>query len=617
MTTKIFNQSATRGMVSQDLQAQRDYLKRLDTEGVDYSLVVGEAFVRSIRDLGYKNTGAAIDELIDNALQAEATKADVVFGFPSHSDNKPDKLAVIDDGHGMDADMIRRAVMWGGGHRFGSNGLGKYGFGLPSAAVSQGRSFTVYSKPADGKLYSVTIDLDDLPKYIVNGNIKVPDAQPADVPRWLGEVLAERYPRFADDSGHGTIVIVEKLDKLRWKTAENLKHNLLEHFGLVYRNFLGRALSLRVDETPVQAIDPLFLTEGFRFYDIDADRAQPLPPGEFAVKAEDSRGTLGKVRVRYSYMPLTFGAKDKTRQATEKNRNPRFDIMKQNKGIIICREGRQIDVVERVPAGKWSRVTTFTNYDWYWGVEVDFDSALDEEFGVTTAKQQITLSDRMWDLLEREGVKSNILTLRKKVRKDQGKLESDQDNPSPDQPRPSEKAMAEAERFKHTLSVLPEQLKKAQANFQQAVENKAREENISLSEAEERILAEINAKKYNVRTENVAGAPFYRPERLGSQIVLWLNQDHRFYTQVYARPDVTPATRAALEVTLFSIVECELGAVNEEQVQFYNMMRRAWSENLDDALSQLEQIHSVDDRIDAKVGEFDDAEEVEEAPVAN
>src|SRR6266545_250782 len=83
--------------VSVDLKKQREYAHRMSESGFDFSLVVGDAFIRGIRDIGYKHSGTALDELIDNAIQAEAEKVHVVFGFEGDSEKKPDPLAVIDD----------------------------------------------------------------------------------------------------------------------------------------------------------------------------------------------------------------------------------------------------------------------------------------------------------------------------------------------------------------------------------------------------------------------------------------------------------------------------------------------------------------------------------------
>jgi hypothetical protein len=67
-----------------------------------------------MRDSGYKSTATAIDEFIDNSIQAAATRIDIIYELDGGTIRN---IAVIDDGHGMEPDMIRAAVVWGGTHR--------------------------------------------------------------------------------------------------------------------------------------------------------------------------------------------------------------------------------------------------------------------------------------------------------------------------------------------------------------------------------------------------------------------------------------------------------------------------------------------------------------------
>ena len=105
------------GILSLAQQKQREYVKSLDDRGFNYSVVMAEAFVQGIRDLGYKSTGTALDELIDNSIDANATAVNVVFGYGEAGANKPVALAVVDNGDGMIPEMIRAACLWGGTHR--------------------------------------------------------------------------------------------------------------------------------------------------------------------------------------------------------------------------------------------------------------------------------------------------------------------------------------------------------------------------------------------------------------------------------------------------------------------------------------------------------------------
>src|SRR5438128_1973726 len=154
---------STTKTASGELERQRGYAQGMDDIGFDYGLAVGSAFVESMRNTFYRHTGTALDELIDNAIEAGAAKIHIVPGFYGKSDAKPDAIAVIDDGHGMVPEMVRLSVLWGGTHRENSRaGFGRFGFGLPSASVNQARRFSVYSILDGDKWHGITIDLDDI-----------------------------------------------------------------------------------------------------------------------------------------------------------------------------------------------------------------------------------------------------------------------------------------------------------------------------------------------------------------------------------------------------------------------------------------------------------------------
>src|SRR5690348_13325989 len=94
--------------ITADLRRQRDFIADLQAKKFEFGLVLANAFVEGMRDIGYKSTAFALDELIDNAIQAGARNVHIAFGYSSAtvSEKKPDMLAIIDDGHGMDPLMI-------------------------------------------------------------------------------------------------------------------------------------------------------------------------------------------------------------------------------------------------------------------------------------------------------------------------------------------------------------------------------------------------------------------------------------------------------------------------------------------------------------------------------
>ena len=524
------------------LKAQMDYVAKYKVEKAKLGLIVGDAFVRGIRDIGYKHTGTAIAELIDNAYQAGAQHVHVAFGFEGGS-SKPSSLAIIDDGHGMVPEMIQYASMWGGTHRENDRkGFGRFGYGLPSSCVSQGRRFTVYSKPRGGELFAVKLDIDDIAegKYTdKDGEVLMPRPEKAALPKFVLNYIKSHFSK--GEWEHGTVIVIDKLDRLTWKTAGALVDNLAGHFGITYHK-LKSQLNIVVNGTTVEPIDPLFLTPGCRYYDIDEDRAEALDPLPIEVKDPETRKTAGYIQVRYAKLPATFGAIDKTRKATSKNQNPRAKILKEYNGIIVTRMVRVIDVVHNVPD------VTFMNNDRFFKIEVDFSAELDEEFNVSTSKQRVDVSDRVWSILKEGGFLKAIEMLRQRIREDLGKIKALRDKASGKEKRPSEEAMEKVSAVVHPQNAEAEarQADQAKEQLRREVERRARESGKSVEETEQQLSLELGNKLYKLIMDRRPGAPFFRVEQLGGTKILELNTAHRFYTEVYAGASSNSAVRAAL-----------------------------------------------------------------------
>lgn len=562
-----------------EVEKQKEYVEKLAKDGFGFDLVVGEAFIRGMRDIGYKHTGTALDEIIDNAIEAGAKSIEVAFHCPKGS--KPEAIAVIDDGHGMLPTMLRAAVMWGGTHRENSRkGIGRYGYGLPSASISQGQSFSVYSKTTGGKWHGITIDLEEISKgkHTKNGHIVTPEPQTVAPPAWLKKMLPEE---------RGTVVLWEKLDRLSWTTASGLTGHLVEHFGVTYRNFIGNT-TIKVGDIIVEPIDPLFITPGFRHFDLDQDRAEAQEPMRVAIKVP-GKEDKAIVNIRMSFLPVTYGLIDKnpTSSASKTNQNARWHVMNDHVGIVVCRMGRQMDVVTRAPKN-WG-LSIDTNNDRYWGLEIDFPADLDEEFGVTTSKQRVWLSERIWEILTNNGLERAISSLKGMV--DQAQKDRKAQAGKSEDIRPSEKVMEDAEKFRTSIpgQTSEEREKASRAAFEQEVKRRQEKEKKSESQAREELEQETSKKKYNVAFEDINGGAFFRSEQLGGQFSIYINRKHAFYSNLYADNDSNPKVQAALETLMFVIGLAEADAIgNKEKSLFYLAERTAWSKHLHNVLVLLD-----------------------------
>lgn len=532
------------------LAAQREYARRRG-ERSRFGLMVPEAFVRGIRDLGYRGNGDAIAEFIDNALQAFADRVDVCFGYDgSPSTKKPVQLAVIDNGHGMEPAMIRMAVMWGGTHREGDrSGLGRYGYGLPCASVSLGRRFTVYSQVPQEGLFAVTLDLDELAAGAYTdrrGDIVVPAPEPAILPDFVASQMAVAHP---EGWNSGTVILIEKLDRLEWSTTQGLRDNLCRQFGVTYHKLRGEA-GLYVDGAFVQPIDPLFLTPDFHLHDLDEERANALDTIRIEMRDPEIGAYRGAMTLRYAWLPPSFGSVDKSRDAVGLNANARFSILKDYHGIIFSRNGRLIDVQTRTP---W---TTFINNDRYIKVELEFSATLDEAFGVTTSKQQVTVSPFVWDQLRAAGLPKAIEQLRNKVREAKLKRRLAAFAPAAGERRLSERAMGHASLLSRDL------------------------------DGEQQYGLDLRENAYLLAFENEPGAAFFRLSRDGATRTLCLNTAHRFYDEIYAGPASTAEVRSTLELLLFSFGDTILGT-GEDMRASHERQILSWSRRLELALGMI------------------------------
>lgn len=559
-----FKQPAREPDFSPVLAAQRAYASSRAKRS-RFGLMVPEAFVRGIRDIGYRSNGDAIAELIDNALQAFADRVDVLFGYEGTTSNKkPMQLAVVDNGHGMEADMIRMAVMWGGTHRENDRrGLGRYGYGLPCSSVSLGRRFSVISHVTDGSFRSVTLDLDAITAgdYTdASGDIVVPEPVPAEPPAFVRRHIAEAYP---NGLRSGTIILIEKLDRLEWTTAQGLRNNLCRQFGVTYHKLRGEA-ALFVDGAFVEPIDPLFLTPGFHLAELDTERSNPFDPVRIEVRDPESSAYLGAVTLRYAWFPPSFGSIDKGRDAVGMNANPRFSILKDYHGLIFSRNGRLIDIQTRTP---W---TSFINNDRYIKVEVEFSATLDEAFGVTTSKQQVTVSQFMWDRLREVGLPKAIEQLRNKVKEAKAERRQEALSPGAGNQRLSERTMAVAA-----------------AMGEYGSDQKQR--NLALWES-----------PYRLEYEHLVGHPFFSVERERGVRTLRLNTAHRFFEDIYDSRMSTPELRSALEILLFSFGDVILEGPGDDPQRTSDQLQ-SWSNRLDLALGMLAEHLTVGDSTDVGV----------------
>ncbi len=591
--------NVARSMTMDTNERQRRYVDAQKARGTSVGIVFADAFLRGIRDLGYKSPAWSLAELIDNSIQATATDVSVLFGYkPENSSQaKPDYLAVVDNGAGMIPEMITYAVMWGGTDREDDRtGFGRYGYGLPSAAVSLAKRYTVYAKAAGSRWHGVTVDIEQLADAAHDQakTEKLLTARPATLPTWIGSNVSEL--------ASGTVIVLEDLDRLRrlqgWITVKSLEQKLLQLFGTIYRHWIpSRRIS--VNGVGVEPVDPLFQMEHARYYDENTIRANRVDARAFEVETADGRH--GVVTIRASVLPPNFQLTNpKDYRPGSKLLRGRWDVMRSYNGLMVCREGRQVDCI----SPRW---TKFQNYDANIKIEINFDPVLDEFFGITTSKQQIVIDDEMWEKLENPGqnggdLRALVKSMRAEFEEMQKALEAQYENlAGKEEPRPSATAMEASEKFTRTTPPLSStKVQEAERNLQQVAADIAEVTGKPEAKVIEEVTEQTKRRRWEIEFRAVEEGPFYQPKAIGEQKRVILNTAHPFYTKIYS---AAPETRAALEVLLFVLADAELRAEGERET-FYKAARQTWSERLRYALESLKPDASLVDKASAMAEEM-------------
>jgi hypothetical protein len=213
-----------------------------------------DALIEAVRAFGY-TPHAAIADLIDNSITAEATDIHLTFRWAGEDS----VIAVVDNGKGMDEDTLREAMRLGTHNPSDTRteaDLGRFGLGLKSASFSQCRSVTVASRPAGGNGAVRRWDLDHIARTRDWQLLKT------------GTPVSRPFEEALETAGNGTVVVWEKLDRVlastgtSGKKAEDLFLAIAEtaeqHLAMTFHRFLkGRGrIRISINGSEIEPWDP-------------------------------------------------------------------------------------------------------------------------------------------------------------------------------------------------------------------------------------------------------------------------------------------------------------------------------------------------------------------------
>jgi hypothetical protein len=211
------------------------------------------SLIESMRAVGY-SAEAAVADIVDNSLSAHASAVHVKYDA-----TESPFVAILDDGHGMDAGELTDAMRHGSrnpSERRDATDLGRYGLGLKTASLSQCRKLTVISKK--GSVVSARRWDLDLVHESGRWLVVVPtQADVAELPMYTQ----------LEAQASGTLVVWQDLDRLTAGARDARREMtvkmspLYQHLALVFHRFTQRegntsAVALTVNGLPMPSRDP-------------------------------------------------------------------------------------------------------------------------------------------------------------------------------------------------------------------------------------------------------------------------------------------------------------------------------------------------------------------------
>lgn len=326
--------------------------------------------MESLRDIGYE-LPAAVADLVDNSLDAEATRVEITVAF----EGADSWIRIADDGTGMSAGELNESMRYGTERDYAEPDLGKFGLGLKTASLSQCRRLTVATR-TNSHRREIEIRRWDLDHVADEDAWELLRLSTAEVRAELIEPLQDRV---------GTVVMWERLDRvLDYKLPTGLaaEHGLMaicreieEHLAMVFHRFLsGEArrsipFVITMNGNLVDAWDPFARAEPST---IRMDR-QTLPLRH--------AGRTHNVVVQPYILPNQ--EQFSTQRAWDAAGGPKK--WNRQQGFYVYRGGRMIQ------SGGWNRLRTPDEHTKLARIAVDIPRAADTAFELNVSKMRVII----------------------------------------------------------------------------------------------------------------------------------------------------------------------------------------------------------------------------------
>lgn len=331
----------------------------------------------AISRIGYK-TYAAIEDVVDNSIAANATEIEIHFELiegATYSDkNGISSIRITDNGQGMNDEKIFKALDLGSDVEYSTNSLSKYGMGLKSAGFSLGRRITIYSKVNDQYSSKQYVDRDIIKSENEYVSIK--------------EDLNDDEEKLITYQS-GSVIEFSKINK-KDESFNKILNKLKSRLGVIYYKLLVNdsikiniSISDKEDKYSVTPLDILFVDDAIVSY--DPDNYIGNKPILAFNRQVDVAPNLPPVAVQLVFFPQKRMNTYAGFTPDEKSKISSYNISRDNSGFFIYRNGRLI---------RWGdSLGILGRDDITIRCSISFETAHDDLFVVDVSKQNLELSE--------------------------------------------------------------------------------------------------------------------------------------------------------------------------------------------------------------------------------
>lgn len=586
-------------------------INKLLNSGAAVPLFIPQTFISTLRDVGYNSTTSALCEHVDNAVQAEATEIRIYFNQSGkHGSYEMDTL-ILDNGKGMEPAVLQLSMSFGGSMSYNDrNGIGRFGVGMKTAALSMSPSLDVYSWVEPKAFYRMSLDTIEIASNSIDAlSLSEPELVPR-LPDEIADILTSQmeYPRnnldrvasspeelpFALGSS-GTIIYLPKCDRLSYKMAKTLVDYATYDMSRIYREHIGKGVKIYINNRLLKATDPVYWmknavhTKLDVLKDIEEKHSKLVNTWQIDIPVSEDSETTAPVSVRLYELPYESWGKLSKADLTK-----RLNLYDRHL-VTVLRNEREVFAGIREGIFKSHGDTLWTR------VRIDFSGELDEAFGVAMNKQGIRPKKYVEDRIRIE-LQSDIARIRGEV----AKWRKNKNNPKPKTGELTESERRAKEADPHQGKPLPSP--KADSPEEKAeIAANIRGLSIALKregESDDEAYTRVDNSTFITAYSHDEYHPFYTLETKYGKVILTINKAHRFYTDLYAplsemvveaingeengedgyeqSTDERKKVLTALEMMLFSLGRTQTILVGDDEVKagLYRDLHIEWSKTL-------------------------------------